>query len=166
MIRVRVNGAEQTVSRFAAAGADVKLRLQSSMEYLGGELAALMRSNADIGLDEKTGRLARSFFNRVAVRLGGETFVLTVGLTRRAFYGGFQDRGIPAKTVDVRGYSRGVKGRDTREGRRRMSSGVGFVSAYRRQMHLDETPFIGRSLEQMESDVLKQIENAVYGGIG
>lgn len=167
MIQVKIGttGGAEALQRFQRAPPEVRLRLQTAMEFIGSELLALMKSKEAAELKRQTGKLERAFYTRTVTR-DGDRFILTTGVARRAFYAAFQDRGIPGRTVDVKGYTRGVKGRNVSQGRRRLASGVGFVSAYRRQLQLKPQPFIGVSLEEMRDVIMSEIRAAIAGGLG
>jgi hypothetical protein len=161
-ISVTNTGGREVLQRFALAGPSVRARLHTTMEFIGSELVTLMKSRAS-SLERRTGKLDRAFYTRTDVKDGGNRFLTTTGITKRAFYGRFQDTGIGPKVVDVKGYARSVASRNVKEGRRRVASGIGFVSAYKRQMHLARVPFIGSSLEVMRSTIVAEIRLAVAG---
>ena len=160
LVRLRSStGNEVTATKgFVKATEEIGQRLEQAMYFIGGELENEMRSRASGQLQQRTRKLSRAFFHKVIAENGGMKIVLITGVARRAFYASFQDQGIRRKTVDVRGYTRGGRGRA-----RRVGAAAGFVDAYRREMYLDPKPFIGVSLEAMRAQIVENIQMAIHG---
>lgn len=154
--------ANRLVARFTRSGQDIGPRIRLALESLGARLESRMRSN--LKLSKRTGKLERSFYHLVADGKGG-SLVLTTGVRRRAFYAAFQDIGVKRKEVTVRSHTRGRKSGNVKAGRKKVASGVAFVSQYRREMYLNPAPFIGVSMEQMRQEFIQGLRLAVAGAL-
>ena len=153
-------GDQAVVSRFEGADARARERLLPAMEKIGTYVEALMRLHAG-ALGKKSGKLGRSFYHKVTQK--GTTVTVTAGVSRRAFYAAFQDRGVDKTKVDVKGYTRRAKGDDVRQGRRKVAYGVGYVAPYKRDIKIRARPFIARTLQDLQDEIQRDIAQAILG---
>ena len=159
-IQFEMVGDRAVISRFEGVDKNVRERLLPTMEKIGTYVEALMRSRA-AGLGRKSGKLGRSFYHKVSQK--GTMVTVVAGVSRRAFYAAFQDRGVDKSKVDVKGYARRARGNDVREGRRKIAQGVGFVAPYKRDIKLRARPFIARTLQELQDEIQRDIAAAILG---
>ena len=172
MITLKVNttGGAALAQRFGGAQNAIREQVLGTLEHIGGNLEALMRSKASALIAGRSkgrhsGKLGRSFYHRVAAARAGNVLVLTTGVSRRAFYAAFQDKGVPRKSVDVRSYTTGARRSRGRKGKGIGPAGTGMVRAYTREMFLRPEPFIGVSLHQMTPEILADLHLAVMAAL-
>lgn len=161
MIRLRVHtdGQREMLQRFLTMPEAVKARIRLTLESLGGQLQAHMHQRMEAQLRARTHKLDRSFYHLVASRDGGNLFILTTGVRRKAFYAAFHDKGVSHPQADVRRYTRGG-------GRGRGRRGRELAGTYKRDIILRARPFIGISLEEMKGEIISALAAAVRGGTG
>jgi HK97 gp10 family phage protein len=165
-IETKITGSEEVQKRFASASDTLRKYVRDVLKRIGEDITGRAKSAAPV----RRGRLQRS----IRSRLLSEPGKMTVRVGPRSFIGRFLEGGIPAQTVQVKGYIRHNKAADvrgtvtTKTGKERkgvIAKGVSFVKAYTRPFHVDARPFMKPAYGGREETYRAQIRDVVMRAV-
>jgi hypothetical protein len=165
IITATVDGIETTEARFISMSSRTFDRLKQAMDDAGLEILNAQVGAASGSIESQTGKLMKALKYTVTDD-GSEKVTVTSGLLgHKAFYGGILNVGANAPDTPVKSYVRTVRGYSLREGRKKLSQGIGFVSGYERVIEIRARPFIQEPFEGLLDKLTRDIETAIKGEV-
>ena len=161
----KLHGVKESGDKFRVAGSRAWQNLKEIMDVVGEEMRTTMYSIAAGEIDSNSGRLLRAIYNRNKENDDRQTITATVGVARRAFYGGILNVGVAGKTVSVKSYVRRVKATSIRQNRKKIAQGIGFVSGYDRTLSIRARPFIDETAQTLGDKLAADIYRGLTEGL-
>lgn len=162
-IAASVTGTQEQVSRIQGASTKSVDNLRVAMAQSAKDMQAQILSRIQSSFKRRSGKMERSTYGFVKESSDHTVFTGIAGVSKRAYYAKFQEKGANQAGAKVKGYTRHVQGGDVRSGRKKVAMGVGFVGSYERDIHLNAKHFIRSAYDQLIDRILHSIEGAIRG---